>query len=123
MNGKNFVKCSDDSRLANTSFGGNGVSRIAMRSERKDIFLLSRGNRMHDELRDLEKIECAYMVLYTLPYGCNSQHLGLCALQQAVCTAIRLYLHCNIHMYDSKIDPMSPCFDLIISLSFLIGII
>ena len=48
--GKDVMKSSDDSRLAKTSSLGNRVSRMTMRSQRKDIFLVSRGDGMHDEL-------------------------------------------------------------------------
>ncbi len=48
--GKNIVKGPDDSRLSKTSFLSNRVGGMAMGSQRKDIFLLSRGDGMHDEL-------------------------------------------------------------------------
>jgi hypothetical protein len=51
------MKGFDDSRLAKTSFLGNRVSRVTMRSQRKDIFLVSRGDGMHDEYRVVEALD------------------------------------------------------------------
>ena len=47
---KVFLKDSVYSRPSNTSSRGNLTNRIAIRSKRKDIFLLSRGDRMHNEI-------------------------------------------------------------------------
>jgi hypothetical protein len=59
--GKEIMKCSGNSRPANTKFGGNMTIGEAIRSKRKDIFLLSRGGRMHDELWLFENVEPGYI--------------------------------------------------------------
>jgi hypothetical protein len=47
--GKEVLKCSRDSRLANAKFGSNMTSGDAIRGQRKDVFLLSRGDGMYWE--------------------------------------------------------------------------
>ena len=38
------------SRLANTKFGNNNLNGVMIGGQRKDIFLLIRGDRVHDKL-------------------------------------------------------------------------
>ena len=56
--GKEFMKCSGNNRPSNTKFGGNMMIGEAIGSKRKDIFLLSRGDRMHDELGIAHANDC-----------------------------------------------------------------
>ena len=49
---KEVLKYPGHSRLSNTKFGGNRVSSMMIGGQRKDVFLLSRGNGVHDELWD-----------------------------------------------------------------------
>ena len=49
---KEVLKYPGYSRLANTKFGGNRVSGIMIGGQRKDVFLLSRGDGVHDGLWD-----------------------------------------------------------------------
>ena len=44
------LKYPGHSRLANTKFGGNNMNGVMIKGQRKDIFLLIRGNGVHDEL-------------------------------------------------------------------------
>jgi hypothetical protein len=46
---RKILKDSGYSRLANTSLGGNFVERETIGGKRNDVFLLSRGDRTHDE--------------------------------------------------------------------------
>ena len=50
MIGKEILRCPGNSRPANSKFGGNLMIGETIRSKRKDIFLLSRGDGMHAEL-------------------------------------------------------------------------
>ena len=47
MIGKKVLKCPRDSRLANAKFESNIASGDAIGGQRKDVFLLSRGDGMH----------------------------------------------------------------------------
>jgi len=47
---KEFLNNPGYSRLAHMNFGGNETSWETFRSQRKDVFLLSRGDGVHDEL-------------------------------------------------------------------------
>ena len=47
--GKEVLKGSRDSRLANTKFGSNMTSGDAIGGQKKNVFLLSRGDGMHWE--------------------------------------------------------------------------
>ena len=44
------LKYPGHSRLANTKFGGNKTNGVKIGGQRKDIFLLIRGDGVHDEL-------------------------------------------------------------------------
>jgi hypothetical protein len=44
------LKYPGHSRLANTKFGGNRASRMMIGGQGKDVFLLGRGDGVHDEL-------------------------------------------------------------------------
>jgi hypothetical protein len=46
---KEGLKCPRDSRLSNAKFGSNMMSGDAIGGQRKDVFLLSRGDEMHWE--------------------------------------------------------------------------
>jgi hypothetical protein len=49
---KEVLKYPGHSRLANTKFGGNRTGGMMIGGQRKDIFLLSRRDGVHDELWD-----------------------------------------------------------------------
>jgi hypothetical protein len=58
---KEILKCSGDSRPANTKFGGNVTSGVTMRSQRKDVFLLRGGDGAHSRLEYEKRISTAYI--------------------------------------------------------------
>ena len=47
---KEVLKYPGYSRLANTKFGGNRANRMMIGGQGKNVFLLDRGDGVHDEL-------------------------------------------------------------------------
>ena len=60
---KEVLKYPGHSRLANTKFGGNSTNGVMIGGQRKDIFLLIRGDRVHDELQDAEDTSPGYTLV------------------------------------------------------------
>ena len=61
---KEVLKYPGHSRLANTKFGGNRASGMMIGGQRKDVFLLSRGDGVHDELWDAKGSGPGYIVQF-----------------------------------------------------------
>ena len=62
MVGEKNIKCSGNSKPGNTKFGGNIVIGETIGSKRKNVFLLSRGDGMHDKLWLLVNVGLVYIV-------------------------------------------------------------
>ena len=61
MVGEKNMKCSGNSRPSNTKFGGNMAIGETIGSKRKNVFLLSRGDGMHDKLWLLVSVGLVYI--------------------------------------------------------------
>lgn len=66
--GKEVPEYPGDSRLADTQVGGNFMSRMTIRGQRNDVFLLSRGDGVHGGIDKHQR--CGQCLNILNPSGC-----------------------------------------------------